>query len=82
MIVAFSPDQLRADVDPAPGAHHGALDDRIDAQRFRDFWKRLAGMLELHDRRSRDHTDALHARQALDQCFGHPVDEEVLARVA
>ena len=59
-----------------------SLDDRIDAQRFRDFGKRLAGMLELHDRRSRDHTDALHARQAFDQRFGHAVDEEVLPGVA
>src|SRR5262249_6835566 len=82
MIVAFSPDQLCADADTAPGAYDGALDDSIDAQRFRDFWKRLARMLELHDGRSRDHTNALHARQAFDQCFRHAVDKEVLAGVA
>ena len=66
MILAVSPDAFRADEDPAPGARHGALDDRIDAQRLREFGKRLAGNAGLaSDRSVREMAqDTLHARQA------------------
>ena len=89
-VVAFRPqqlfgvhlDDLRGDTNPLGRTRDAALHDGVDIQVLRDLSQRLAGTLQPHDRRPRNHAQGPDLAQLRDQLVCYPIGEIFLLLIA